>query len=112
MEEQILPWWKRALRAAIGSLKSGFGLFGRTQTGAEPEFEVAKAEEEAAERIVEAGPKIEAAAIEESAMDEAVEEVEVEGEITTADPSTALRSAQNDNALGEQVLSQDDNALG
>jgi segregation and condensation protein A len=31
MEEQVLPWWKRALRAAIGGLRTGFGLFGRPQ---------------------------------------------------------------------------------
>ncbi len=31
MEEQKLSWWKRALRATIGTLRSGFGLFGKPQ---------------------------------------------------------------------------------
>jgi len=31
MEAQTLPWWKRALRAAIGNLRTGFGLFGKPQ---------------------------------------------------------------------------------
>lgn len=31
MEEQKLSWWMRALRATIGTLRSGFGLFGKPQ---------------------------------------------------------------------------------
>ncbi len=31
MEEQKLPWWRRALSYALGGIRSGFGLFSRPQ---------------------------------------------------------------------------------
>jgi segregation and condensation protein A len=53
MAEKTVPWWRRALKFALGGLRSGFGLF---QRGAKP----GEVEEGEAARGAEAGEAVEA----------------------------------------------------
>jgi segregation and condensation protein A len=46
MMERSVPWWRRALKVALGGIRSGFGLFrrnGKAATGAEVALEVGAA---------------------------------------------------------------------
>ena len=47
MEEKTIPWWRKALKIALGGIRSGFGLFSRSrkpEAAAEPEIPEKSAE--------------------------------------------------------------------
>ena len=79
MEEQLLPWWKRALRAAIGTLRSGFGFFGKPHqdvAAAEP-IQTKEPEQSASPRGSEPEPEAEIKPVEISEL----KEVEIEAQL-------------------------------
>jgi segregation and condensation protein A len=95
MIEKTLPWWRKALKYALGGIRSGFGLFSRSpKSKAENEPEMPAAlqenpEEEAEAELTEHSPNIEPIA-------EAVSEAELipAPEATAAPEPEAIQQAQ------------------
>ena len=120
MEEERLPWWRRALRFALGGIRSGFGLFSRSpKTGAANDPEIVAGQKEDSEEeaeLIEDSPKLEPIAepVHESQPDASVEVAEVEPrsdrvatvgvdpQIESAEPEPALVAAEEDSQFAGQ----------
>jgi len=90
MEEKAIPWWRRALKFALGGIRSGFGLFSRAvkaETETEAEFlESLQQRPEAETALTESIPQTEEVAVEATAAETLAEADPVDGPVVVHGP--------------------------
>ncbi len=89
MAEKAIPWWRKALKFALGGIRSGLGLFPRTtkqESGTEPVFSGSLEERREETGLTDPSPRPEVVATAEIVMVFAQEPVEIVDAVVEVEP--------------------------